>query len=80
MIVKLSNDQWVQLYSEIAEQIMANGPSGMSEYLIEVENDDGTVTAGPFEFHMPGYWLIQVTLADEEGNEEQVRFDVDCCE
>ena len=44
MIVKLPNDQWVQLYSEIAEQIMANGPSGMSEYLIEVENDDGTIT------------------------------------
>ena len=44
MTLKLANDQWVQLYSEIAEQIMANGPSGMSEYLIEVENDDGTFT------------------------------------
>ena len=44
MTLKLANDQWVQLYSEIAEQIMANGSSGMSEYLIEVENDDGTFT------------------------------------
>jgi hypothetical protein len=44
MTLKLANDQWVQLYSELAEQIMANGPSGMSEYLIEVDNDDGTVT------------------------------------
>jgi hypothetical protein len=44
MTLKLANDQWVQLYSELAEQIMANGPSGMSEYLIEVENDDGTFT------------------------------------
>lgn len=57
-----------------------HGGHGMTVDPVLTDNEDGTVTAAPFEFHMPGYWLIQVTVADEEGNEEQVRFDVDCCE
>ena len=43
-IVKLPAPQWVELYSSIAEQIMANGASGMSDYMTEREEDDGTFT------------------------------------
>jgi len=43
-MVKLDNPAWVQLYSEIAEEIMCNGASGMSDYLTEVREPDGSYT------------------------------------
>jgi hypothetical protein len=39
--MKLSSEKYVELYSDLAEQIMANGASGMSEYIIEIETPDG---------------------------------------
>ena len=44
------------------------------------DNGDGTFTATPFEFHMPGYWVIHALVTDTSGTEERVDFDVDCCE
>ena len=43
-------------------------------------NDDGTFTATPFEFHMPGYWAIHATVQGMDGTEESAEFDVECCE
>lgn len=43
-MVKLDNPAWVQLYSEIAEEIMCNGASGMSDYLTGVREPDGSYT------------------------------------
>ena len=40
------------------------------------DNGDGTFTAAPFEFHMPGYWVIHATVADTNGTEERADFDV----
>ena len=57
-----------------------HGGHGMNVLPIVTDNGDGTYTAEPFEFHMPGYWVIHAIIADEEGNEERVDFDVDCCE
>lgn len=65
---------------DVEASMPTHGGHGMTVDPVLTYNEDGTVTAAPFEFHMPGYWLIQVIVADEEGNEEQVRFDVDCCE
>ena len=44
------------------------------------DNGDGTFTAAPFEFHMPGYWVIHATVADTNGTEERADFDVACCD
>ena len=43
-IVKLPAPQYVELYATLAEQIMANGASGMSDYMTEREEGDGTYT------------------------------------
>jgi hypothetical protein len=40
--MKLSSDKYVELYSSLAEQIMANGALGMSEYLVEIQEPDGS--------------------------------------
>lgn len=42
--VKLPAPQYVELYATLAEQIMANGASGMSDYMTEREEGDGTYT------------------------------------
>jgi hypothetical protein len=42
--------------------------------------DDGTVVASPFQFHMPGYWILEVKLKNDNGDVEQVRFDMACCD
>ncbi len=57
-----------------------HGGHGMPVSPVLVDNGDGTYTAEPFEFTMPGYWVIHATVADENGTEERVDFDVDCCE
>ena len=57
-----------------------HGGHGMNVSPILIDNGDGTYTASPFEFHMPGYWVIHATVADENGTEERVDFDVDCCD
>ena len=44
------------------------------------DNGDMTFTASPFEFHMPGYWLLHATVATATGQEERLDFEVDCCE
>ena len=49
-------------------------------FTIAKDNGDGTFTAAPFEFSMPGYWVLHATVADENGTEERIDFDVDCCE
>ena len=43
-------------------------------------NEDGTYTATPFEFHMPGYWVIHGTIQSEDGTMERADFDVECCD
>ena len=57
-----------------------HGGHGMPVSPVLNDNGDGTYTAGPFEFQMPGYWVIHAVVANEDGNEERVDFDVDCCE
>jgi len=57
-----------------------HGGHGMNVLPAVTDNEDGTFTATPFEFHMPGYWVIHAFVIDEDGNEERVDFDVDCCE
>ena len=57
-----------------------HGGHGMPVAPQLTDNGDGTYTAEPFEFAMPGYWVIHATVADESGSEERVDFDVDCCE
>ena len=57
-----------------------HGGHGMPVAPQLTDNGDGTYTAEPFEFAMPGYWVIHATVADENGTEERVDFDVDCCE
>ncbi len=57
-----------------------HGGHGMPVSPVLVDNGDGSYTAEPFEFTMPGYWVIHATVADENGIEERVDFDVDCCE
>ena len=57
-----------------------HGGHGMPVYPVLTDNGDGTYTAGPFEFQMPGYWVIHAVVADENGTEERVDFDVDCCQ
>jgi len=57
-----------------------HGGHGMAVFPEVTDNGDGTYTATPFEFHMPGYWVIHATVVDENGNEERVDFEVDCCE
>ena len=57
-----------------------HGGHGMPVAPALTDNEDGTYTAEPFEFAMPGYWVIHATVEDESGNRERVDFDVDCCE
>ncbi len=57
-----------------------HGGHGMTVEPQVTDNGDGTFTATPFEFHMPGYWVIHALVADTSGTEERVDFDVDCCE
>jgi len=58
----------------------AHGGHGMPVSPVLTDNNDGTYTAEPFEFQMPGYWIIHATVADGDGNKERVDFEVDCCE
>lgn len=57
-----------------------HGGHGMTVEPEVTDNGDGTFTAAPFEFHMPGYWVIHAVVADSEGTEERADFDVDCCD
>jgi len=57
-----------------------HGGHGMPVEPALTDNGDGTFTAAPFEFSMPGYWVIHATVAGEDGIEERIDFDVDCCE
>ena len=57
-----------------------HGGHGMPVAPVLNDNGDGTYTATPFEFQMPGYWIIHATVKDDDGNEERVDFEVDCCE
>ena len=57
----------------------SHGGHGMPVAPALTDNGDGHYTAAPFEFQMPGYWVIHATVADENGTEERVDFDVDCC-
>jgi len=38
--MKIPAEKYVELYSDLAEAIMANGASGMSDYLVEDDNGD----------------------------------------
>ena len=57
-----------------------HGGHGMPVAPALTDNEDGTYRAEPFEFAMPGYWVIHATVEDENGTLERVDFDVDCCE
>ena len=57
-----------------------HGGHGMTVEPAVTDNGDGTFTATPFEFHMPRYWVIHATVANADGTEERVDFDVDCCD
>ena len=57
-----------------------HGGHGMPVAPALTDNEDGTYTAAPFEFPMPGYWVIHAVVADDSGTEERVDFEVDCCE
>ena len=64
-----------------ADATMPNhGGHGMTVEPELTDNGDGTFTAAPFEFHMPGYWVIHATVADTNGTEERADFDVACCD
>ena len=39
--MKVPSEKYVELYSNLAEQIMANGASGMSEYIEEIKSPNG---------------------------------------
>ena len=58
----------------------SHGGHGMPVAPVLNDNGDGTYTAAPFEFQMPGYWVIHATVRDDNGTEERVDFEVDCCE
>jgi len=57
-----------------------HGGHGMNVEPKVNDNGDMTFTASPFEFHMPGYWLIHATVATTTGQEERLDFEVDCCQ
>jgi len=57
-----------------------HGGHGMTVEPEVTDNGDGTFTAAPFEFHMPGYWVIHAVVEDSEGTEERADLDVDCCD
>ena len=64
-----------------ADATMPNhGGHGMTVEPELTDNGDGTYTAAPFEFHMPGYWVIHATVADASGTEERADFEVACCD
>ena len=52
---------------------------GMNVVPEVADNGDGTFTASPFAFHMPGYWeiYVDVTVGDTT---ERATFSVDCCD
>ena len=52
---------------------------GMNVVPEVVDNGDGSFTASPFAFHMPGYWeiYVDVTVGDTT---ERATFSVDCCD
>jgi len=56
-----------------------HGGHGMTVEPTIALNEDGTYTATPFEFHMPGYWVIHGTVQGEDGSLERADFDVECC-
>ncbi len=66
--------------SEADATMPTHGGHGMNVLPVVTDNGDGTFTATPFEFHMPGYWVIHAIVINEDGNEERIDFDVDCCE
>ncbi len=57
-----------------------HGGHGMNVLPVLDPQDDGTVVASPFQFHMPGYWVLEVVLENDNGDAEQVRFDMACCD
>ena len=57
-----------------------HGGHGMNVEPQVIDNEDGTFTAEPFEFHMPGYWEIHATVESASGSQERLDFQVDCCE
>ena len=66
--------------TEVDATMPTHGGHGMPVSPVFTDNGDGTYTAAPFEFQMPGYWVIHAVVANDDGNEERVDFDVDCCE
>jgi len=66
--------------SEADATMPTHGGHGMNVFPLVIDNGDGTFTASPFEFHMPGYWVIHAMIVDEDGTEERIDFDVECCE
>ena len=57
-----------------------HGGHGMTVEPTITLNEDGSYTAMPFEFHMPGYWVIHGTIQGEDGTMERADFDVECCD
>ena len=62
-----------------ADGDMPDHDHGMNVVPEVVDNGDGTFTASPFAFHMPGYWEINVDVTVGETT-ERATFSVDCCE
>ena len=58
---------------------MPDHDHGMNVVPVVVDNGNGTFTASPFAFHMPGYWEINVDVTVGETT-ERATFSVDCCE
>lgn len=62
-----------------ADGDMPDHDHGMNVVPAVVDNGNGTFTASPFAFHMPGYWEINVDVTIGETT-ERATFSVDCCE
>ena len=66
--------------AEVDATMPSHGGHGMNVYPDLEDDGAGTVTANPFQFHMPGHWELFIQLENDGGTTETVRFDMACCD
>jgi len=65
--------------TDVDSTMPSHGGHGMNVVPVVTDNGDGTWTAAPLKYHMPGYWVLHVE-ADINGETDRADFDISCCE
>ena len=67
------------IVTQVDSTMPAHGGHGMNVNPVVTDNGDGTWTAGPLKYHMPGHWVLHV-WTEHNGDADRADFDIACCE